>query len=237
MKISTIKTGLFIPPKHDLFAEINASNLKLNDGDVLVVSSKVVAIHEGRCVEIDKSVDKDSLVQQEADIYFQEADSRWRICLVHHAFLAGAGIDESNADGHYILLPKNPNESARTIWQWCREHFKVDNLGVVISDSLSMPMRYGTTGVALGWYGFEPVAYFTGKPDLFGRPAQYTRINIADSLAQVGVYAMGEMSEQTPIVRISDAPRIKFTCRDTSSELFIPPREDIYWPLLKRFYE
>jgi dihydrofolate synthase / folylpolyglutamate synthase len=237
MKIQTITTNIFTPPQYDLFQEMMASDLKLQNGDVVVISSKVVAIHEGRCVPISDQVSKDELVKAESDVYFEDADSRWRICVAHSTFLSSAGIDESNAGGYYVLLPKNPINSARTIWSWLRKQYQIDQVGVVISDSHSVPMRYGTVGISLGWAGFEPVTYFTGKPDLFGRLAQYTRINVADSLAQVGVYAMGELDEQTPIVKISDAPRVTFTSRNTSADLYIPPREDIYWPLIKRIYE
>lgn len=238
MELIPIKTKKFIPPQDDLFEEMDrVLEGKLEEGDVLVVTSKVVSIHEGRCIKIEEGVDKEELVKSEADLYIDEADSRWRIVLKNHAFLAGAGIDESNADGHYILLPKDPFESARAIHAYVSDHFGLENLGIVIADSHSIPLRYGTVGVALGWCGFEPVTHFTGKPDLFGRSAKFTRINVADALASAGVFVMGELSEQTPLSIIRDIPHIEFSTRDTSGNLFIPHREDIYWPLIKRFYE
>lgn len=236
MHITPFRTTLLTPPQDDLFKAIQGSDFAPQERDVVVVSSKVVAIHEGRCVRA-ADVDKEALVAEEADVYVKRADSRWRICLKHGTFLAGAGIDESNADEHLILLPENPQASAKALHTFFRETYAVRDIGVVVADSHSAPLRYGTLGVTLGWWGIEPVAYFTGKPDLFGRPAQFTRINVVDSLAVAGVFAMGELAEQTPLAVVRDAPHVTFTNRDTSSELVIPPREDIYWPLLKGLYE
>jgi F420-0:gamma-glutamyl ligase len=236
MNIQAIKTKLLQPPQDDLLQALELSDLQLENDSVLLISSKVAAIHQGRCIPIDQA-DKEELVKHEADVYIEQADSRWRLCLKYNTFLAGAGIDESNADLHYVLLPNDPNKFAKELWNWARLRFGIGNIGVVITDSHSMPLRYGTTGVAIGWYGFEPVTYFTGKPDLFGRAAQFTRINVVDSLASAGVFVMGEMSEQTPAAVITNIPHIKFVDRDTSGELSIPPREDIYWPILKKFYE
>lgn len=237
MNIQTIKTRLLHPPQDDLFMAIKESGLAPKERDIIVVSSKVVAIHEGRCIPVGDVPDKEELVKQEAEVYVKRADSRWRICLKHGTFLAGAGIDESNANDHYILLPEDPKKSAKELHAFFKKEYTLTDIGVIIADSHSAPLRYGTLGVALGWWGFEPVSYYTGKPDLFGRPAQFTRINVADSLAVAGVFCMGELSEQTPLAVVSDAPHLKFTSRDTMSELIIPPREDIYWPLLKGLYE
>lgn len=236
MYIQAIKTKRLEPPQDDLFAALTESDLELKEEDVVVVSSKVVAIHEGRCVPVE-GVDKEELVKEEADVYVERADSRWRICLKHNTFLAAAGIDESNANDHYILLPKDPTKSAQELYNFFRKKYGIKKLGVVVTDSHSMPLRYGTLGVALGWWGFEPVEYFTGKPDLFDRPAAFTRINVADSLAVAGVFATGELAECTPLAVIREVPHITFTERDTTNELLIPPREDIYWPFLKGLYE
>lgn len=236
MHTTAITTDILVPPQDDLFAAIKKSACAPVECDIIVVSSKVVAIHEGRCVKADKEA-KEDLVRQEADVYVEQADSRWRICLKHGTFLAGAGIDESNANDYFILLPKNPHESAKTLRDFFMKEYGVHKIGVIIADSHSVPLRYGTLGVALGWSGFEPVSYFTGKPDLFGRPAQFTRINVADSLAGAGTFVMGELAEQTPLAIVREAPHVTFTNRDTSHELVIPPREDIYWPLLKNLYD
>lgn len=237
METKSFKTRKFYPPQDDLFSELDQLDLALENGDVVVVTSKIVAIHQGRCVPISQIPDKDQLVEQEADLIIKQSDSRWRITVKNNTFVSSAGIDESNADNHYVLMPSDPFAIAKEIYNFLLSKYSVINLGVVITDSTSHPMRYGATGISIAWWGFEPVAYFTGKPDLFNRPNKFTRINIADSLAGVGVFAMGELDEQTPIARIRNAPHIIFTDRDTRTELFIPPREDIYWPLLKPFFD
>lgn len=236
MNVTAIKTRIIEPPQDDVFSAIRESDLSLKERDVLVVSSKVIAIHEGRAVPID-GTDKEQLVRDEADVYVEQADSRWRICLKFGTFLAGAGIDESNGREHYVFLPKDPHKSAKKFRTFLQDEFSVKEIGVIVADSHTMPLRYGTTGVALGWAGIEPVRYFTGDPDLFGRLAKFTRINVVDALAVCGVFAMGELSEQTPLALIRDIPHIVFSDRDTSQELLIPPREDIYWPLLRTLFE
>lgn len=236
MNIIPIKTRRLEPPQDDLFGAITESDLELKENDVVVISSKVVAIHEGRCMIVD-DVDKEALIKEEADIYVERADSRWRICLKHGTFVSNAGIDESNANGHLALLPKDPHKSAKELYDFLKEKFSVENFGVIVADSHSLPLRYGTLGVSLGWWGIEPVSYYTGKPDLFGRPSKFTRINVVDSLAVAGTFVMGELAEQIPLTVVREAPHIRFTNRDTSKDLLIPPREDIFWPLLKGLYD
>lgn len=231
-----IKTRILVPPQDNLFEAIQESSLAPQERDIVVVSSKVVAIHEGRCVKADKNI-KEDLIHREADRYLVGADSRWPICLTHGTFLASAGIDESNCGNYFALLPEHPHQSAQRLRTFLMKEYGRTEIGVIVSDSHSIPLRYGTLGVALGWSGFEPVSHFTGKPDLFGRLAQFTRINVVDSLAGAGTFVMGELAEQTPLAVIRGAPHVVFTDRDTSRELAIPPREDIYWPLLKDFYE
>ena len=236
MKVEPVKTRILYPPQDDLLQALRDSTLEPQDGNVVVVSSKVIAIHEGRCKQASE-VKKDALVRAEADVYVKEADTRWRICLKHSALLPSAGIDETNANGYFVLLPERPQASAVALRKFLQETYDVQDIGVIIADSHSMPLRYGTIGIALGWAGIEPIAHFSGKPDIFSRPAEYTRINVADSLAVAGVFATGELAEQTPVAVVQDAPYATFTDRDTSAELMIPPREDIYWPLIKHLYE
>lgn len=236
MNIHAYKTNILQPPQDDFLQAIKDSDISLREKDVVVVASKAVAIHEGRCIKVGER-DKEELIKEEAEVYVTDADNRWPVTLKHGTFLASAGIDESNANEHFILLPQDPHRSAKELHEFLRREYGVEHLGVIVTDSHSMPLRYGTLGVSLGWCGFEPVTYFTGKPDLFGRTSRFTRINVVDSLAVAGVFAMGETSEQTPICVIQNAPHVRYTHRDTSRELLIPPREDIYWPFLKSLYE
>lgn len=236
MNITAIKTRILQPPKDNLFKVLDEYLPKLAERDVLVVSSKVVAIHQGRCVPVEGS-DKDELVKQESEIQITRPEDKWSVSIKYHALLFAAGIDESNAREHYVLLPTEPHKVAQEIRLFLKEKYGVTNVGVVIADSHSVPFRYGTVGVSIGYAGFEPVSYYTGEKDLFGRELRYTRINVGDALAVSGVFAMGESTEQTPLCLIRNIPHITFTERDTSGELTIPPREDLYWPLFRDFYE
>ena len=237
MIVTPIKTRILQPPQDDLLAAISESELELQEEDIVIVSSKVVAIHEGRCIPITDDIDKDELAKKESDVFVERPDSRWKISIVHSAFISSAGVDESNGNGHYVLLPKDPQKSAEELYNFFREKYGVKKLGVVIVDSHSIPLRYGALGISLGWWGIEPITYFTGKPDLFDRPVKYLRTNIADSLAAAGVLAIGEVDEQTPVAVVQGVPHVTFTNRDTSKDLFVPPREDKHWSFLKGFYE
>lgn len=238
MEVTPIKTRIMQPPQDDLFAVLDEYLTDVRDGDVLTVASKVVAIHQGRCIKNDGTVDKDELAQKEADFYMpKEGPGMWNLAVKYHALLLTAGIDESNSNGYFTLLPEEPNKAAKEIWEYVRKRFSIKDLGVVITDAHSIPFRYGVMGVSIGFWGFEPVKYFIGKKDLFGRPFKYTRVGVVDSLAATGAFAMGETNEQTPLCIIRGAPHMVYTAEDTTDKLLIPPEEDIYYPLLKRLYK
>ena len=236
MHINPIQTRVLEPPQDDFYTALQESNLVLQDRDILVVSSKVLAIHEGRTRPVEET-DKQELGQAEADVTVDDPSARFRISVAHSTFLSNGGVDESNGHGYYVLLPTDPMQSATDLRDTLRRQHGIDKLGVIVTDSRSTPLRYGSSGVAIGWRGIEPVAYYTGEPDVFGRPAAYTRVNVVDSIAAGAVFTMGDCAEQTPVAVVRQAPHVKFTDRDTGGELFVPPREDIFWPLLRPLYE
>src|SRR3989344_4087629 len=126
MKIQAIKTRKFLPPKDDLWDLLSAIK-SLKENSIVVVTSKVVAIGEGRCVPLG-SVDKDELIAKEADKYlprkfFPKASTMYTI--KNNLLVAAAGIDESNARGFYILWPENPGLSAKKIWEFLRKKFRL----------------------------------------------------------------------------------------------------------------
>lgn len=237
MEVIPIQTRVCQPPQDNLFAVLDESLIDVRDGDVVVVTSKVVAIHQGRCIKNDGSVDKEELAEKEADFFLPKRDGLWDLAVKYHALLFNAGIDESNSNGYFTLLPEKPSVAAKEIRAYLQKRFNIQNVGVLITDSHSLPFRYGTMGVCLGLHGFKPVKYFIGEKDLFGRPFKYTRMSVADSLAVIATFMMGETSEQTPVCIIRDAPHIDFVDTDTTDELFIPPEEDIYYELLKPLYK
>lgn len=106
--------------------------------------------------------------------------------------MANAGIDESNGDGKCIMLPSDSYASAYDIWFKIREKYSIANLGIIITDSRTIPFRNGTTGISLGHAGFRGIHDYVGKLDIFGRPFSYARTNVSDALAVAAVHTMGE---------------------------------------------
>jgi F420-0:gamma-glutamyl ligase len=148
--------------------------------------------------------------------------------------MASAGIDESNANGKVILLPKNSFKSAGYIRKELKKHFKIKNLGILITDSRIFPLRAGIVGVALGYSGFKGVRDYRGKKDIFGRILKFSRTDVADSLATAAVLPMGEGDEKQPIALITDTS-IEFDEKINKNELRINPEEDLYMPFFQGF--
>ncbi|HMO78350.1 MAG TPA: coenzyme F420-0:L-glutamate ligase, partial [Candidatus Paceibacterota bacterium] len=154
-----------------------------------------------------------------------------------HAFIGAAGIDESNGDGHYILLPKDIFASAQQLYNWLKEKFQLQELGVVVVDSRSSPFRFGATGVALSWWGIEPIEDCRGRSDLFGRSIQHERSNLVDGLASAATVLMGEVDECTPVVIARDIPPLLYKDADTRDQLLVPFAEDTFRVLYEQYLE
>jgi putative folate metabolism gamma-glutamate ligase len=242
MKIITVKTAVIHPPKDDLLAAIAAAipAHALKEKSVVVVTSKVVSIWQGRCVSMDRYATKDELVMREADLYLPREMTPGAWCMhtiKNNVFLPSAGVDESNADGYYILWPKDSARAAKKLWTWLRKKYGVKELGVVLSDSHTIPLRRGVMGISLAHYGFEPLKDYRETPDIFGRVLKMTQTNIPDALAAAAVMIMGEGAERTPLAIVTDVPWIKFTehprrSKKSFSSFDIPIKEDLYYPLL-----
>src|SRR5262249_14849593 len=144
-----------------------------------------------------------------------------------------AGVDESNAAGKLVLLPKDSFKAATKIRKTLQKKYGVKNLGVLITDSRLFPLRAGIVGVALGYAGFKGVKDYRGAKDIFGRILKYSRVDVADSLATAAVLEMGEGAEQQPLAVIEGAG-VEFAERVNRKELEMDPREDVYAPLFKK---
>ena len=194
----------------------------------MVITSKIVALAEGRTVEYKNKKQKIKLIKQESDFAIKTKHT-W-LTIKDGMVMASAGIDESNARGKFILLPKDSFQSADLIRRKLKKIFKVRKFGVLITDSRIFPLRAGIVGVSLGYAGFKGVRNYIGKKDIFGRILKMSRTDVADSLATSAVLCMGEGKEQQPVALITDAP-VKFTEKINKKELFIDPKEDLYLPL------
>ncbi|MDP2933795.1 MAG: coenzyme F420-0:L-glutamate ligase [bacterium] len=238
MRFLPIKTRVLLPPKDNLFLVLDKFLPRLREGDIVMITSKVLAIHQGRCVKITEKIKKDNLIRSEADAYLPRRhvpDEHVMLTIKDNTLIPTAGIDVSNGNGYFVLWPKNVNRLLKQIWQYLRKKHRIKHLAVVSTDSHTVPLRFGVLGVSTGFYGLEPVIDHRGKPDIFGRPLTITRVNAVDALAVMSVFLMGESDETTPILIIRGAKLVTFTDKPTYKKLIIPRRTDNYAPLLKIF--
>jgi coenzyme F420-0:L-glutamate ligase len=238
MKFIPVKTRPILPPKDDIYPILDDSLPKLHEGDVVFITSKVLAIHQGRCVKIGPKVKKDRLIKREAERYAESHLKSWKdlyLTIKGHTLIANAGIDESNANGYYILWPKRPSALAKEVRAYLKRKYKIKNLAVIVTDSHIVPLRHGTLGISIGFYGMEPLYDYRGKPDIFGRLLRHTTKNIVDGLSSMAVLLMGEGSERTPIMILRGAKFIVFTDKDTHRQSVVAPKNDLYSPFWREF--
>ncbi len=226
------------PPQDDIYPVLERHLPRLREKDILVITSKVLGIHQGRCVKIkqDTLAEQNKIIRQEADWYIPPAKRKglhWHLTIKDYTLIANAGIDRSNGQGYYILWPQNTKKLIREIRSFLKKKLQIKKLGIIVVDSHLVPLRAGTMGISTAFFGFEPIRDYRGQPDIFGRKLKYTRQNIVDPLAAMSCLVMGEGNEQTPLLLIRGAQFVKFTNRDTTKELVYPPHRDIYKPLLK----
>jgi len=196
----------------------------------LVITSKIVALSEGRTVEYKNKKQKIKLIKQESDFAIKTKYA-W-LTIKNGMVMATAGIDESNAKGKLILLPKDSFQSADLIRKKLRKIFKVKKLGVLITDSRVFPLRAGIIGVSLGYAGFRGIKNYIGKKDIFDRVLKISKTDVADSLATSAVLCMGEGKEQQPLALITDVP-VEFIEKVDKKELKIDIKDDLYLPLFQ----
>ena len=230
MQIKAIKTRIF-RENEGLLPFILKYVKKVPENSVLVITSKIVALAEGRTAEFKNKKQKIALIKSESD-FATKTKLVW-LTVKDNTVMADAGIDESNGFGKLVLLPKDSFQTAKIIREKLKKHFKIKNLGILISDSGFLPLRSGVIGIALGYAGFRGVKNYQGKKDIFGRKLIYSRIDIADSLATSAILSMGEGNEIQPLAVITSAPII-FTDRVKKKELIIDPKKDIYAPLFNK---
>lgn len=210
------------------------TNIKtLKENDIVCVTSKIISLAENQIVSKTKT-DKKDLIKSEADEYLADGPYDVALTIKHGIMIPSAGIDESNAEGdYYILYPKDPFNTAKNICEHLKKHYKLKNLGVVLTDSHTQPLRRGVVGVALSHWGFKGVKNYIGKKDLFGRELKYTTVHCADAIAVSAVFAMGESNEAKPIAIVSNVD-VEFTNSIDPKEGLIEPENDLYYSLYKK---
>jgi dihydrofolate synthase / folylpolyglutamate synthase len=239
MKVIPVRTHKITINDKDLFGILDKYLPEVREGTVVAITSKIVSITEGRLVKMD-GVDKDELIKSEAQFYLPRPENQYNVSftITRGILAASAGIDESNANGFYILWPKDPQRTANKVREYLKKKFKLKKIGVIITDSKTTPMRWGVTSIALAYSGFKALRDYIGKEDLFGRKFEFEKLSIIDSLATSASVAMGEGSEQTPLAIISDIPFVEFQDRNPTKkelkEIEINVETDIYGPFLKK---
>lgn len=230
MNVAPIKTRIF-KEREDLTAFITAYIPKIKDGTVLAVTSKIVALSEGRTATPKNKKEKERIIRAESE-WAVESYPGWWLTIKDGTFVINAGVDDSNADGKVVLLPKDSFRAASKIRTELKKRYRIKRLGVIITDSRVAPLRKGVFGMALGYAGIRGLRDYRGKPDIFGRTLEVTEVGVADSLAAAAALVMGEGKERQPLSIIENAP-VEFCEKVNRKELRIPRKDDIYRPLFR----
>lgn len=188
---------------------------------VIVVSSKIVSIAEGSVIPKNAANDREQLIKDQADKWLDPNKSKYRhhFTIKHNTLVGSAGIDSSNGGDNFVLLPKRPQATANELRSTLTKHY-TRPVGVIITDSTSIPLRRGSVGTCLAHSGFEALRSYIGDKDIFGHTFQHSVANLAQGIAAAATLVMGEGAEQTPLVVVSDIPH--FVCIDqnpTEAEL------------------
>ena len=205
-----------------LFAALHRQHLILEQGDILVITQKIVSKAEGRVVNLD-DIEPSPFAQAIAPQARKDArhievvlrESRRIVRMDHgiiisetyHGFVcANAGVDESNLDGANLLtlLPIDADQSAQRIRARLQElagEGPTFNLAVLISDTWGRPWRMGQVNMAIGLAGMEPLIDYRGQRDPYGYEMQASMIAVADELASAAELVMGKV-DRVPVALI-----------------------------------
>jgi coenzyme F420-0:L-glutamate ligase/coenzyme F420-1:gamma-L-glutamate ligase len=199
------------------------------DGDVVVVTQKVVSKAEGRLVAADHADPAAKLAVVEAEsVRVLRRRGDLLITETAHGFVcANAGVDLSNvADGWAALLPVDPDRSARRIRAALRRRLSV-TVGVVISDTFGRPWRQGVTDVAIGVAGVAAVVDLRGTLDANGRELVATQVCVADEIAGAAELVMGK-DRGIPAAVVRGVPSEWLRDASVREEVVRGPAEDLF---------
>jgi len=222
----------------NLVSLIASSKQKLQDGDILVLSQKIISKQEGRIVNLSTVIpsilalgigseyDKDPKL---VEVILSESkrivrmDNGIIIVETNNGFIcANAGVDESNVgEGYATLLPLDPDKSARIIQN---EIFKKTGkkIAVLISDTFGRPFRMGQTDCAIGVAGMDSIIDYQGRKDTYGRLLKVTAIAVADELCSASELVKGKLnSSPAAIIR-----NYKFLDKEGTIQSLLRPRDE-----------
>ncbi|QHA05081.1 coenzyme F420-0:L-glutamate ligase [Streptomyces broussonetiae] len=214
-----------VQPGDDLAKLIAAAEPGLADGDVLLVTSKIVSKAEGRVVRAD---DREAAIDAET---VRVVARRGTLRIVENRqglVMAAAGVDASNTPaGTVLLLPEDPDASARAIRDGLRAALGVD-VGVVVTDTFGRPWRSGLTDVAVGAAGVRVLDDLRGGTDAYGNPLSATVVATADELAAAGDLVKGKAAGR-PVALVRGLPHVlEGDDAEGAGALVRTPRDDMF---------
>jgi coenzyme F420-0:L-glutamate ligase/coenzyme F420-1:gamma-L-glutamate ligase len=224
----------------DEIADLIANNAHLQDGDVLVVTQKIVSKAEGRLVRLPRPIGTEPIGTEQTEepsiveLVLQESTRVLRrrgemlLTETKHGFIcANAGIDRSNMEpGEVALLPVDPDRSARHIRDRIRAMFSLE-VAVVVSDTFGRTWRRGLVDVAIGCAGIAPLLDLRGSHDAQGRMLKVTEICIADEIAAAAELVMGK-SSGTAAAILRGLERSWLREGSVKQEIVRPYEEDLF---------
>jgi coenzyme F420-0:L-glutamate ligase / coenzyme F420-1:gamma-L-glutamate ligase len=220
----------------DLAALVAEAAADLRDGDIVVITSKIVSKAEGRVV----TVSRDQAIEAETARVVARRGPTTIAQTRHGLVLAAAGVDESNtAPGTVVLLPEDPDESARRLRKALQARTG-RTVGVIVTDTMGRPWRAGQTDNAIGAAGVTPVRDYRGEADTFGNILEVTVAAVADEIAAAADLVKGK-SRQVPaavvrglaaLVTEQDGPGARAIIRPADEDMFRFGSADV--PLARR---
>jgi coenzyme F420-0:L-glutamate ligase / coenzyme F420-1:gamma-L-glutamate ligase len=240
-----------VMPGDDLVALLDRAlaispELKLREGDVLVVAQKIVSKAEDRYVELGgvtpsaKAIELSHRCLKDprlVELVLRESTEVLRVApnvlIVRHRLgfvVANAAIDQSNLPSgseKALLLPQDPDASAQALRMGLEQRYGV-KLAVLVSDSFGRPWRLGVSGVCVGCAGLQPLVDLRGTNDRSGRPLQVTQIAVADQLCATATLVCGEAAEGVPVVIVRGVSAEYFGNPRGASALVRPLEQDLF---------
>jgi coenzyme F420-0:L-glutamate ligase/coenzyme F420-1:gamma-L-glutamate ligase len=226
-----------------IIKSIKDKNESLQENDVVIITHKIISKAEGRTTdlrnivpsEVSKKISSNTgkdprlvelIISQSNEIVKIERDII--ITETKHGFVcANAGIDTSNVgklSDHVLLLPDDPDESARNIRNDINAKTSV-NVGIIISDTFGRPFRKGQVNIAIGVAGIDPIKSYIGKRDMYGKILRVTEIAIADEITSAAELVMGKSSR----VPVSIIRGYDFSFNDSSiSKVTRSKKDDLF---------
>ena len=211
----------------DEIADMIAAGFALKDGDVVVVTQKIVSKAENRLVEVPDDAARLALIERESVRVLRRRDELVISETAHGFVCANAGVDLSNVDeGVAALLPVDADRSARHIRDALKARHGV-TVAVIVSDTFGRPWRKGLTDVALGVAGVAAVVDLRGTEDTRGRTLMATEVAIADELASAAELVMGK-DRGIPVAVVRGVDRAWLRESSVREEIIRPHGEDLF---------